>query len=157
MKNKTIEEKIQLSKEEYSKYVEDKAQKSTILKNCIFAFIIGGLICSIGQGVSEICKYFGLGKDLTSSISVIFLIGLGALLTALRLYNNLGKYAGAGSIVPITGFANSIVSPAIEYKSEGYITGVGANMFKIAGPVLVYGVLSSVIWGFIYFFLKMYM
>ncbi len=157
MKNNTIEEKMQFSKEEYSKYVENKAEKSKLFLNCILAFIVGGIICCIGQGITEICKYYKYDKETTAAISSISLIGLGAFLTAIKMYNRLGKFAGAGSIVPITGFANSVVSPAIEFKSEGYILGIGANMFKIAGPVLVYGIGSSVIWGLIYFITKMYM
>lgn len=157
MKNESIEQKMQLSKEEYSEYVENKAQKSSLFKNCILAFIIGGIICCIGQGITEVCKYYKLDKELISIISAISLVGLGALLTGLRLYNNIGKYAGAGSIVPITGFANSIVSPAMEFKSEGYILGIGANMFKIAGPVLVYGIGSSTIVGILYWIFKIYM
>ncbi|MEG0072953.1 MAG: stage V sporulation protein AC [Clostridia bacterium] len=148
---------MQFSKEEYSSYVETKSQKTNMFKNCFFAFLVGGLICCIGQSIVEICKYYGLEKEIYSIISAISLVGLGAFLTALRIYNNIGSIAGAGSIVPITGFANSVVSPAIEFKSEGYILGIGANMFKIAGPVLVYGIGSSTIVGIIYWFSKMFM
>ncbi len=156
-KGKNIEQKMPLTKEDYKTYADKKADKSNLLKDCIMAFLIGGLICCIGQGIVEICKYFGLDKDAYSAISTIILIFLGAFLTSLGLYNNIGKHAGAGSIVPITGFSNSVVSPAIEYKSEGYILGVGANMFKIAGPVLVYGICSSTIAGFIYFLYTTFM
>lgn len=150
-KDNNIEQKMPLSKEDYKKYSEKKSEKSNLLKDCTMAFLVGGSICCIGQGIVEICKYFGLEKEQYSSISTIILIFLGIFLTSLGLYNNIGKHAGAGSIIPITGFANSVVSPAIEYKSEGFILGLGANMFKIAGPVLVYGICTSTIVGFIYY------
>ena len=130
---------------EYNKYVESKAPKSPILKDCFNAFWVGGLICCLGQFILEFCLYKGLDQTSSSTIVSISLIGLSALLTALNIFNKIGKFAGAGTLVPITGFANSIVSPAIEYKSEGYIMGVGAKMFTVAGPVLVFGISSSVI------------
>ncbi|MBR6688491.1 MAG: stage V sporulation protein AC [Clostridia bacterium] len=146
-----------MNKKEYTEYVESKADKSSILKNCIIAFIIGGLICIVGQIITDIALNYGLDKKTAGTISSISLIFIGALLTALKLYQPLGKFAGAGSIVPITGFSNSIVSPAIEYKSEGLILGIGANMFKVAGPVLVYGIGSSVILGLIYYIFNIFM
>ena len=103
------------------------------------AFLVGGAICVIGQIILEICKYRGLELEMSYTIVSIFLIFVSAFLTSLNLFNKIGKFAGAGSLVPITGFANSIVSPSIEYKSEGYVMGVGAKMFTVAGPVLVYG------------------
>ena len=135
--------------EQYSKYVDKKSPNSPILKNCFFAFIIGGLICSIGQIIFDFCKFKGLEQTECNTIVSICLIGLSAFLTGLNIFNKIGKIAGAGSLVPITGFANSIVSPAMEYKSEGYIMGVGAKMFTIAGPVLVYGISASVLIGII--------
>ena len=146
-----MEEKIKMTKDEYKKYVESKAKKSNIYKNVIIAFIIGGIICLIGEGIKDIYIYLGFEKKLSGNLSTITLIFIGALLTALNLYSKLGKIAGAGSIVPITGFSNSIVAPAIEHKVEGYILGVGSKMFKIAGPVLVYGILTSSIIGLIYY------
>ncbi len=134
---------------EYNKYVEAKAPKSPILKDCFNAFWVGGLICCLGQFILEFCLYKGLDQTSSSTIVSISLIGLSALLTALNIFNKIGKFAGAGTLVPITGFANSIVSPAIEYKSEGYIMGVGAKMFTVAGPVLVFGISTSVIIGII--------
>ena len=113
------------SKETYQKYVEQKSPNSPIIKNCFNAFWVGGLICTIGQLILNICKERGLDTEISGTIVSILLIGLSAFLTGLNLFNKLGKFAGAGSLVPITGFANSIVSPAIEYKSEGYIMGVG--------------------------------
>ena len=148
--------KMGMNEKEYTKYVESKAEKSSLLKNCIIAFIIGGLICVIGQVITDIAMSYGLEKKLASSVSTISLIFIGALLTTLKLYQVLGKFAGAGSIVPITGFSNSIVSPAIEYKSEGFVLGIGANMFKVAGPVLVYGVCASVVYGLIYYMSKIF-
>ena len=134
---------------QYSDYVDKKSPNSPILKNCIFAFLIGGLICSIGQIIFDFCKFKGLDQTSSNTVVSIMLIGLSAFLTGLNIFNKIGKIAGAGSLVPITGFANSIVSPAMEYKSEGYIMGVGAKMFTVAGPVLVYGISASVIIGII--------
>ena len=137
------------TKQEYLDYVDKKSPNSPILKNCFNAFWVGGLICSIGQIIFDFCKYKGLEETACSTIVSITLIGLAALLTALNIFNKIGKFAGAGSLVPITGFANSIVSPAIEYKSEGYVMGVGGKMFTVAGPVLVFGISPSVIVGII--------
>lgn len=148
--------KMGMNEKEYTEYVEAKAEKSSLLKNCIIAFIIGGLICILGQVITDIALSYGIDKKIAGTISSIFLIFIGAVLTVLKLYQPLGKFAGAGSIVPITGFSNSIVSPAIEYKSEGLILGIGANMFKVAGPVLVYGISSSVILGIIYYITKIF-
>ncbi len=138
---------------QYQNYVNKKSPNSPIFKNCFNAFWVGGLICSIGQIIGEVCKYNGLDIQLSGTIVSIILIGLSAFLTALNIFNKIGKFAGAGSLVPITGFANSIVSPAMEYKSEGYVMGVGAKMFTVAGPVLVFGISSSILVGIIYFIL----
>ena len=135
----------------YQEYVDQKSPNSPILKNCFNAFWVGGLICSIGQVILDICKYNGLDTQVSGSIVSIILIGLSAILTGLNIFNRIGKFAGAGSLVPITGFANSIVSPAMEYKSEGYVMGVGGKMFTVAGPVLVFGISASIIVGIIYF------
>ena len=134
---------------EYNEYVEAKSPKSPIFKNCLHAFLVGGLICSIGQLIFEFCTFKGLDTVSANNIVAISLIGISALLTSLNLFNKIGKFAGAGSLVPITGFANSIVSPAIEYKSEGYVLGVGSKMFTVAGPVLVYGISSYILVGII--------
>lgn len=135
--------------QKYSTYVDKKSPNSPILKNCFNAFWVGGLICSIGQIIFEFCTYKGLETQSANTIVAIVLIGLSAFLTGLNLFNRIGKFAGAGSLIPITGFANSIVSPAIEYKSEGYVMGVGGKMFTVAGPVLVFGISASVIIGII--------
>ena len=135
----------------YQEYVDKKSPNSPILKNCFNAFWVGGLICSIGQIIMDICKYNGLDTQLSGTVVSIILIGLSALLTGLNIFNKIGKFAGAGSLIPITGFANSIVSPAMEYKSEGYIMGVGGKMFTVAGPVLVFGISTSILVGIVYF------
>lgn len=135
---------------EYQTYVDKKSPNSPILKNCFNSFWVGGLICVIGQIILEICKYRSLELEMSYTIVSISLIFVSAFLTSLNLFNKIGKFAGAGSLVPITGFANSIVSPSIEYKSEGYVMGVGAKMFTVAGPVLVYGISTSIIVGLCY-------
>lgn len=138
------------SKQTYQKYVDKKSPNSPILKNCFNAFWVGGLICTIGQVIFNICKERGFDTSNSSTIVSILLIGFSAFLTSLNLFNKIGKFAGAGSLVPITGFANSIVSPAMEYKSEGYIMGVGGKMFTVAGPVLVFGISASIIVGLVF-------
>ena len=138
------------NKEEYSTYVDSKVPPSPILFNCVKAFFVGGLICMIGQIIFEICSNRGIPESNCYTIVSISLIFLSAFLTSLNIFNKLGKFAGAGTLIPITGFANSIVSPAIEYKSEGYVMGVGAKMFTVAGPVLVYGISTSIIVGLLY-------
>jgi len=137
------------TKQEYSDYVDQKSPNSPILRNCFNAFWVGGLICSIGQIIMDFCQYQGMDQTSASTVVSIILIAISAILTGLNVFNKVGKFAGAGSLVPITGFANSIVSPAIEYKSEGYIMGVGGKMFTVAGPVLVFGISASVIIGII--------
>ncbi len=137
------------SPKEYNEYVTKKAPNSPILKDCFNAFWVGGLICCIGQLIFFFCKYKGLDQTSSSTIVSISLIALAVFLSAINVFNRIGKFAGAGSLIPITGFANSIVSPAMEYKSEGYVMGVGAKMFTVAGPVLVYGISASVIVGLI--------
>ena len=137
------------SNKAYQEYVDKKTPNSPLIKNCICAFLVGGLICAIGQVVFEYSKSRGLDETTCYTIVSVSLIFLSASLTALNIFNRIGKFAGAGSLVPITGFANSIVSPAMEYKSEGYVMGVGAKMFTVAGPVLVYGISTSIIVGMI--------
>lgn len=138
------------SKKNYQDFVNKKSPNSPIIKNCFNAFWVGGLICSIGQIIMTICKSRGISQEISGTIVSIILIALSAFLTGLNIFNKIGKFAGAGSLVPITGFANSIVSPAMEYKSEGYIMGVGGKMFTVAGPVLVFGISTSIIVGIIY-------
>ena len=135
---------------EYQKLVDKKSPNSPILKNCFNAFWVGGLICCIGQIIFFYCTFNGIDDVSASTIVSICLIGLSAILTGLNIFNRIGKFAGAGSLIPITGFANSIVSPAMEYKSEGYVMGVGGKMFTVAGPVLVFGISSGIIVGLLY-------
>lgn len=144
---------INLQKD-YQKVVKQVSPKPTILKNCILAFITGGLICDVGQFFLNYFKSLGMDSIQAGTPTSMVMVFIGAFLTGLGVYDLIGKYAGAGSIVPITGFANSIVAPAMEFKKEGYVFGVGARMFTIAGPVIVYGVTSSIIIGLIFYFLK---
>jgi stage V sporulation protein AC len=147
--------KKSINKEQYKKYVKEKAPKSKTVKECILAFIVGGFICIIGQAVSDFGEtVFKLGPDDLASFTATVMIFLGAILTGFGVYDVIGKVAGAGSIVPITGFANSIVSPAMDFKSEGLVMGIGAKLFSIAGAVLVYGISSAVIASIIYFFVR---
>lgn len=138
------------TKKEYQDYVDKKSPNSPIIKNCFNAFWVGGLICSIGQIIFNYCKFRGMDIQMSNAIVSIILIGISAFLTGLNLFNKIGKFAGAGSLVPITGFANSVVSPAMEYKSEGYVMGVGGKMFTVAGPVLVFGISASIVVGIVY-------
>ena len=139
-----------MTEKEYGKLVKDLAPKSPILKDCIFAFLIGGAICALGQGFINLYSWLDLDEQQASTAASMTLVALSALLTGLSLYDNIAKYAGAGTLVPITGFANAIASPAIEFKTEGFILGVGAKMFTIAGPVIVYGISAGVLYGVIY-------
>lgn len=141
-------------KEEFHKVTDECCPKTSIVKNCVWAFIVGGIICDIGQIFNNIFLYMKVPQDEASSWVTIIMVFIGALLTGIGVYDKIANIAGAGTVVPITGFANSIVSPAIEFKKEGYVLGVGAKMFTIAGPVLVYGIGSSVIVGIIYFILS---
>lgn len=139
------------TKKDYQNYVDAKSPNSPILKNCWNAFWVGGLICTIGQIIFSFCQFKGLDTNTSNTIVSIILIVATAFLTAINVFNKIGKFAGAGSFVPITGFANSIVSPAMEYKSEGYVMGVGSKMFTVAGPVLVFGISTSILVGILYF------
>ena len=141
-------EQINTNKE-YNEYVKQKSPNSPILKDSFNAFWVGGLICSIGQIILDFCMFKGMDNTMASTVVSISLIAISAILTALNVFNRIGKFAGAGSLVPITEFANSIVSPSIEYKSEGYVMGVGGKTFTVAGPVLVFGISTSVIIGII--------
>lgn len=139
------------TKKDYQNYVDQKTPNSPICLNLLKAFLVGGIICCIGQGIKNWLTSLGLEEDTVSSATSVILVFAGIFLTAIGVYSKIGKFAGAGSIVPITGFANSIASPAIEFKSEGLVLGVGAKLFQIAGPVLVYGITSSIVVGIIYY------
>ena len=142
-----------LTPQEYKPIVDSHLPKPTVLKNSLWAFGVGGLICAIGQLVQNLLNSYGIEGTNGSSLTSVVMIFLGAFLTGLGVYDEIGKRAGAGSVVPITGFANSMVAPAMEFKREGFVLGVGAKLFTIAGPVLVYGILTSFIIGLIKYLL----
>ena len=139
-----------MTEREYGKLVKEMSPKSPIRKDCIWAFVIGGLICTLGQLLFNGYKAIGLSETNAGTAMSMTLVALSALFTGLSLYDDLAKHAGAGTLVPITGFANAVSAPAVEFKTEGFVLGVGAKMFTIAGPVIVYGVSASVIYGLIY-------
>ena len=140
---------MDMTNQDYGKYVNAKSKPSPCWKNCAWAFCVGGLICVLGQGLLNLYQYFDLEKDDAAAAVSVTLIFLAALLTGLGIFDNIAKHAGAGTLVPITGFANAVVSPALEFKSEGLVMGVAAKMFVIAGPVLVFGISASVVYGII--------
>ena len=146
-----------ISNKEYSKLVKKYSHNSPIIKDCFNAFWIGGLICAIGQGFQNLYEYLGMNKDNAGTLVSITLIFLGILTTFIGWYDNIAKIGGAGTLVPITGFANSIASPAIEFKKEGWVFGLGAKMFQVAGPVIVYGTVTSIFVGIIYYLAKLVM
>ncbi len=145
---------MNMSNQEYVNYVNKKSPKSKLGINCLKAFIIGGIICTIGQCFLNLYKYLGADKETASTLVTVTMIFWGALLTGLNIYPKIAKHGGAGTLVPVTGFANAVAAPALEAKTEGYVLGVGAKIFTIAGPVILFGTLSSVICGIIYFFIK---
>ncbi|MDY6012289.1 stage V sporulation protein AC [Clostridium sp.] len=151
MSTEKVKVKEEAVKKRFKILSKESEPKPQLTKNCIRAFLVGGFICDIGELISNIFLQLGFQKDQVSSISVIIMVFLGALLTGVGIYDKIASYAGAGTVVPITGFANAIVAPAIEFKKEGFVFGVAAKIFTIAGPVLVYGIGSSVIIGFIYY------
>ncbi|MCL2213361.1 MAG: SpoVA/SpoVAEb family sporulation membrane protein [Oscillospiraceae bacterium] len=139
----------------YKKYVEARAKKSSLGINFLFAFLIGGLICVFAQGLLNLYTHIGLAEETAKAGVIITLIFITALLTGLGLFSKIAKRAGAGTFVPITGFANAIAAPAIDSKAEGWILGLGAKIFVIAGPVILYGTLASVVYGVIYYIVKL--
>lgn len=138
-----------MTPKEYQDYVKQKAPKSPIVKDTVLAFLSGGAICVLGQAIQNGWAAAGLDQESAGTATAITLVGLSALLTGLNLYNKIARFAGAGTLVPITGFANSVVSPALDFKSEGFVTGMAAKMFTIAGPVIVFGTAASVVYGVI--------
>lgn len=144
---------MNISKKEYAQMAKKVSPGSHLLKNCLWAFFTGGSICLLGEFLFKLYKNSGFIISDARLLASITLVGLSALFTSLGLYGKLAKKAGAGTLVPITGFANAVVSPAMEFKAEGFITGVGAKVFIIAGPVIVYGVLSTVVYGLILYFI----
>ena len=139
-----------MTEKEYGKLVKQMSPKSPLGKDCLFAFLVGGAICVLGQLIMDGYMALGLDKENAGTAMSMTLVALSALFTGLSLYDNLAKHAGAGTLVPITGFANAVAAPAVEFKTEGFILGVGAKMFTIAGPVIVYGVSASAVYGLIY-------
>lgn len=138
-----------MTDKDYEKLVDSMSPRSPMGRDCLGAFVIGGLICTLGQVFINLYSGWGMEKQDASTAASMTLVALSALLTGLSLYDDIAKHAGAGTLVPITGFANAIAAPAVEYKTEGMILGVGAKIFTIAGPVIVYGVTASVVYGFI--------
>ena len=145
---------MQMNNKTYKKYVEESAVNSNTSANVLKAFLVGGAICCIGEAFANLYIGVGIPLETVKMLEPMTLIFIAALITGLGFYDNMAKHAGAGSLVPITGFANAIVAPAIDSRHEGYILGVGAKMFVIAGPVIVYGTAASVIYGIIYYFIK---
>ena len=139
-----------MTERDYGKLVNNLCPESPMGKDCIWAFCIGGLICTLGQAFLNLYGYLGLEKELAGTAASMTLVAISALLTGLSLYDNIAKYAGAGTLVPITGFANSVAAPAIEYKKEGQVFGIGCKIFTIAGPVILYGIFTSWALGVIY-------
>ena len=144
---------VTITPEQYKTLAQQYTPKPTIAKNVVRAFVVGGIICALGQIIINLFITYGLSHNEASTAGTATMIFLGALLTGLGVYDEIGKFGGAGSIVPVTGFANSIVAPAMEFKREGYVLGVGAKLFTIAGPVLVYGIATSIVVGILYFVL----
>jgi len=138
---------MDMTPKEYQQYVKEKEQKSPIVKDVLLAFLIGGAICVLGQAIQNGWSAAGLNQEDAGTATSCTLVFLSALLTGLNLYNKIARFGGAGTLVPITGFANSVASPAIDFKSEGFITGMAAKMFIVAGPVIVFGTLASVVYG----------
>ena len=138
---------MDMTKEEYREYAKRRAPRSQVRRNALRAFLVGGAICCLGQLLIDLYTALGLGKDAAGTAASVSLVLLAALLTGLGVYDDLAKLGGAGTLVPITGFANAVAAPALEFKTEGLVAGTGAKMFVIAGPVLVYGVAASVLYG----------
>lgn len=140
---------MKMTNEEYNQYASKKIPPSPLWTNMLKAFLVGGIICCAGQGIGQIYEYFGLEKADAGTATSITMVMLGALLTGLGVYDDMAKFAGAGTLVPITGFANAVVSPSLEFKSEGIVTGMAAKMFVISGPVIVFGIAASVVYGIV--------
>ena len=146
---------MDMNNQEYNQYVSSRADPSPIWKDILWAFFVGGAICAGGQGLSTLYQSLGAGKDDAGTWTSVTLIFLASLLTGLGVFDNIAKRAGAGTLVPITGFSNAMVSPALEFKSEGFVTGTGAKLFTVAGPVLAYGISASVVYGVILWLIQM--
>lgn len=145
---------MDISNEKYNDMVKKASPPSPVLINCCKAFVVGGGICCFGQLLFNVCKNFGMTDIETRTVVSVTLIVLAAILTGVGVFDKIAKHAGAGTIVPITGFSNSVVSPALEFKSEGLIMGTGANIFKLSGPVIAYGTVSATLFGLIYYIMQ---
>lgn len=144
-----------MNKKDYLAYVSSREKRSGTLTNCLKAFIVGGLICCFGQALLNLYIALGVEKEIAAALESVTLIFLAGLFTGLGWFDKLSKHAGAGTLVPITGFSNAVTAPAIDAKSEGYITGVASQMFVIAGPVIVYGTVASILYGIAYYFITL--
>ena len=140
---------MEMTNKEYNDYVKAKAKPSPILKDCLWAFCVGGLICTVGQALNGLYQNWGISKEDAGTWVSVTLVFLASLLTGLGVFDDIARRAGAGTLVPITGFSNAMVSPALEFKSEGFVTGTAVKLFTIAGPVLVFGISASVVYGVI--------
>ncbi|MCD8089112.1 MAG: stage V sporulation protein AC [Clostridiales bacterium] len=145
---------INKSNDEYAGLVKETSPNSPVVKNCFRAFVSGGIICCIGQFLLNVFSSFGMTAESRNTLVSVILIGAASLLTGLGWYSKIGKLCGAGSIVPITGFSNSVTAPAVEFKKEGFVLGLGAKIFIVAGPVILYGTLTSILVGIIYYFVR---
>ncbi len=143
-----------MTNKQYNEYIEKRSERSPCIVNCFKAFFVGGTICTLGEGLSQLYITLGAEKEKSLLYASISLIFIASLLTGIGVFDKIAKFGGAGALVPITGFSNSVTSPSIEAKSEGYVTGVASKMFTIAGPVIVYGTSASIIYGIIYYFIR---
>lgn len=147
----SIGEIMNIGKEIYPRYADARAPKSRVVSNCVRAFLCGGAICAVAEGLRHLYQFWGLIEEDAGTLTSITLVFVAVLLTGLGIFDRIAKYAGAGTLVPITGFANAVSSPALDFKTEGLVTGLGAKMFVIAGPVIVYGISASIIYGILYY------
>ncbi len=147
---------MEMNNQQYNQYVSEKAQPSPLWKDCLWAFCVGGAICAGGQGLVALYQSLGASKDDAGTWASVTLIFLASLLTGLGVFDSIAKRAGAGTLVPITGFSNAMVSPALEFKSEGFVTGTGSKLFTVAGPVLAYGISASVVYGIILYLVGLF-
>lgn len=148
---------MNISNEEYEKLTKQRSNNSKMTRTIPMAFVVGGLICTLGEALLNVYAMVGLSRDDSAALTSMTLVFLSILFTGLEWYDRIAQHAGAGTLVPITGFANAVASPALDFKSEGYVLGLGAKMFVIAGPVIVYGISASVIYGIIYYIVGLFM
>lgn len=146
---------MDMTNEEYHELVQKSTPKSKLVKDCIKAFVIGGIICCVGEAFLKLYLYLGMSEEDAPTLVTITMVFLGTFLTGLDIYPKIAKHGGAGTLVPVTGFANAVAAPALEAKTEGYVLGVGAKIFTIAGPVILYGTLASIVCGILYYLWQM--